>query len=573
MEPEGLAAWASENNRQIDDHMAESMERFAQELGLPGFSGLTVGDIDAMLARSAGLFKPDVAPLVVGTMHDLIAYHHDTGGFTDRDASALRGKLDSAAKAYLATAHAERRLFDDPFSAKFGEEFDKLAYADHVDEVLDDESPIRDLLDLPDRLPPLRLPGTEVLAAAARQSPLLAQARALAEWVGERKAVDDLGELGADDARAAAAALGLSLPGEVRYMSDLPELMLLWQLAVEVMFLDLDGEAARTDDGLDNWPDAVANRVLETWEQALDFILGRTLALEAELAGESSLNFEGAAGTYVPLFLARDEGIPLKDIRDLLQALATSELEHDDLDAAWTAWTQAHGDPVTVLYGRLAEHGAVVIEDDVVRLTELGTAAMRNVLREEGVDIPLLGPPETMSAADLVAFGDGASENEFHAEVEAWRAHRSDEQAAEQLLAAAADSGPAERMLSFAALETIGTAAEPSLRAALDTPSVSPYAKTLLAKLLGEQPEFEPSLDDLAWLLMDALAGPMEDFDEEELPEYVASSVPPGEVAIFERMWQLEHPHAHEALALIGSYHPDRKTAKAARKAAFKVPR
>ncbi len=40
---------------------------------------------------------------------------------------------------------------------------------------------------------------------------------------------------------------------------------------------------------------------------------------------------------------------------------------------------------------------------------------------------------------------------------------------------------------------------------------------------------------------------------------------------MFDAMWRLPHPEAWDALTMIGAEHPDKKIAKAARKAAFKA--
>lgn len=40
---------------------------------------------------------------------------------------------------------------------------------------------------------------------------------------------------------------------------------------------------------------------------------------------------------------------------------------------------------------------------------------------------------------------------------------------------------------------------------------------------------------------------------------------------IFDAMWRLPHPDAREVLTMIGEEHPDKKIAKAARKAVFKA--
>jgi hypothetical protein len=52
----------------------------------------------------------------------------------------------------------------------------------------------------------------------------------------------------------------------------------------------------------------------------------------------------------------------------------------------------------------------------------------------------------------------------------------------------------------------------------------------------------------------------------------LTEAVPAGqEQQMFDQIWRLEHPQAYDVLVLLGTHHPDAKTAKAARKAAFKA--
>jgi hypothetical protein len=52
----------------------------------------------------------------------------------------------------------------------------------------------------------------------------------------------------------------------------------------------------------------------------------------------------------------------------------------------------------------------------------------------------------------------------------------------------------------------------------------------------------------------------------------LAGAGPAGqEQQMFDVMWRLDHPQVHEVLTSLGRKHPDKKIAKAARKAAFKV--
>jgi len=85
---------------------------------------------------------------------------------------------------------------------------------------------LKESFGLPDRLPAMRLPAQDELAALARKSPLLVAACRLAEWAGSGRAVDEDGELTAADTAAAAAELGIGTggPSAVSAMNDVPEL-------------------------------------------------------------------------------------------------------------------------------------------------------------------------------------------------------------------------------------------------------------------------------------------------------------------------------------------------------------
>src|SRR5207302_6803932 len=84
--------------------------------------------------------------------------------------------------------------------------------------------------------------------------------------------------------------------------------------------------------------------------------------------------------------------------------------------------------------------------------------------------------------------------------------------------------------------------------------------------------EIEPAAEDVAWLLTDVLAATSEADGPDEIAAQLADAVPAGqEPEIFEVMWRLPHPSAGEVLTLLGTHHPDKQIAKAARKAAFKA--
>jgi hypothetical protein len=238
----------------------------------------------------------------------------------------------------------------------------------------------------------------------------------------------------------------------------------------------------------------------------------------------------------------------------------------------------------------MAELEAIQIADaddgPVARLTPLGLAAIRTQLVDSGVEIPLLPDAEHMTAAQLIAMADGASEEEFSAETAAWLSYRTAEPAARELLAVAAESDPASRLLAVGVVLTeLGTLAEPVWREALDRIELRGYAKAALAALSGGDPAvaplpgLEPDDHDLAWMITDALTA--EGWDDlsddaghepEALAKRLGEAIPAGqELAVFELMARVPHPDAADVLTVIGRHYPDKKIAKLARKSAYKA--
>jgi hypothetical protein len=210
------------------------------------------------------------------------------------------------------------------------------------------------------------------------------------------------------------------------------------------------------------------------------------------------------------------------------------------------------------------------------RLTPLGTWAMRELLIEDDVEIPMLPPSDEMTAAELLALAENLDEAEFEAETAAWLELRAPDAAAGELLAAAAEGGPVERLLAVGTAQKLGADAESAWRDALSRPELRPYAKIALAEIDGGEPGvavlpgFETDAADVAWLLIDALAA-MSD-DPEELPQQIRDAIPGGqEQQAFDAISLSPHPSAASVLSLIGRNHPDKRIAKAARKSAYRA--
>jgi hypothetical protein len=191
-----------------------------------------------------------------------------------------------------------------------------------------------------------------------------------------------------------------------------------------------------------------------------------------------------------------------------------------------------------------------------------------------------------MTAAELIAMTGGASEEEFTAEIAAWLTHQTAESAARELLAVAARSDPAGRILAVGVVITeLGAAAEPAWRTALAQVELRGYANAALAALAagdpaeGEASGVELADDDVAWMITDALAAEgWDEVDEDAehepavLAERLAESIPAGqELTAFEMMARVPHPDVANVLTVIGRYHPDKRVAKLARTSADKA--
>ncbi|WP_190110958.1 hypothetical protein [Streptomyces cinnamoneus] len=210
----------------------------------------------------------------------------------------------------------------------------------------------------------------------------------------------------------------------------------------------------------------------------------------------------------------------------------------------------------------------------MVALTPLGLFAVRSRMLDAGVDAPAVGDLAEAGADDLLAALPGHPPAAARAEAELWLARRAPLDAARELLAAARgadDEGPGRRLLCQQTLSLLGTEAEPALREVLDDPQLGGLARVWLAEH-GVTDVPEPGQDVVFWLTIDTIAAQLtaEEEDSEELQGLVESLV--GQHSgFFDLAWKVDHPATADVLEAMGRLHPDKATAKEARKAAFKA--
>jgi hypothetical protein len=605
---QGFTRWAREAPQKLSgdpDADAEELRLLLgllrDHVGVDDPADLGPGDLSELLLLAyPGTVTALDAGGTAGTvpaLRDLLAFLADTSALAPTAAKRLGRELDEVAPRFADAVVNPKNWDDDSL-----EDFD-LEDGFDLDE---DDFSLKEAFGLPDRLPPVRLPPEAELAAMSRAAPLLGRARGLADWLAPGRDITEDLELTVQDTIAAAHGLGIPVPvkagtgpeplpgmpepAAVRSMREVPELAKLWDIALDAGFMDLDLAGDRAEPGPDMalWPGGTDEEVLEVWSTTLPSVVNRVEDdAEFDDRGGGLLDFTGVGwALMVMLYLARGEGLPVREASEMIREAATDELAPGQAEEEWQAWTHAHGDPAEYLLGMLRELSAISLPDQardedvedgpVARLTPLAGWAMRELLLEDDVEIPLLPSPDQMTAPDLLAAMEGLDEEEFKAEMAAWLELRSPDVAADELLTAAAVGGPAERLLAVAAAQTLGAAAEPAWRDALARPELRPYAKFALTEIAGGEPGItvlpglEPEAADIAWMLIDTLA--VMSGDPDELPQRIRDAIPAGqEQQAFDAISLSSHPDAAAVLTLIGKHHPGKQIAKAARRSAYRA--
>jgi hypothetical protein len=212
----------------------------------------------------------------------------------------------------------------------------------------------------------------------------------------------------------------------------------------------------------------------------------------------------------------------------------------------------------------------------LARLTALGVHQVRQWLIEDGYDAPLIGDHARGTAAELLNGIAGSANVLPDEEIAEWLVGREPLAAATELLAASTGNdlvGPIRRFFAQAALLRLGAEAEPAVRGALGDPHLAGLATAWLVEQGATDVEV-PERAVVLWATVDTLSAQLIDLGAgdtvfQESIERVAE----GQVAeeFFAELWRVEHPYTTAVLDAIGERHPDKATAKEARKAAYKA--
>jgi hypothetical protein len=212
----------------------------------------------------------------------------------------------------------------------------------------------------------------------------------------------------------------------------------------------------------------------------------------------------------------------------------------------------------------------------MARLTPLGVHGVRQWLLEDGYDAPLVGEHAQGDAVDLLTGICAAANVLPEEEIREWLTGREPLPAAAELLAASRGNdlvAPVRRMFCVLALDRLGPDVEPSVREVLADPELAGLATTWLRQQgAADLPELSRPV--LLWSRVDGVAAQLIDSaTREDRFRELVEQVTEGErtAELFAELWRVDHPYTTAVLEAVGELHPDKATAKEARKAAYKA--
>jgi hypothetical protein len=315
--------------------------------------------------------------------------------------------------------------------------------------------------------------------AQARSVPFLGQAVKIADWLGdEKRSLTPGGVLRKPDVPAAGAALGIEVPAKLRTSADIRELNRPWAFGVGAGLIrvadgkamaepGLDIDAVGDEELLDRWLAGVrAVCAAETPRDADDGVLLLVLTALEVLDGETivsdlppDLPFWQVVGISVH-FMAERYNNPPRNVQ--------------------AARAQYHGPrwghELPGLVTLLTAFGVVTGDVKELRITGLGRWARHRLT--EG--LPAEADP-ALSAAEMIAEAARFSDERTRDHVaSSWLDGRDPVDAVREILTAADDMTPGERMVAIRIAEGVGDAGLPVWREMAAAPCVGPHAKMVL---------------------------------------------------------------------------------------------
>ncbi|MCZ7533868.1 MAG: hypothetical protein M5U23_10795 [Acidimicrobiia bacterium] len=513
------------------------------------------------------------------------------------EAAAMDENNWSMGKRLWSFAQSEGVDPSDPHAVQeFLDDFNQRSFAER-DAVLG-PSPVPDVASLGDAfvgaLPPIVLPPIDELESTARNTVAYTQLQRLVDYVGDGKPLTDRGNLKLVDGKALVDLLETAdrfdekigdRVFKTRSSADLAGVDLIFQMALEAKILTRKGKKLLPGPNADLIDDPLA-ALYAAWLVLLHTIGPTQHRYRNERYGWDWFAEElDASLPFVLVDLYRHGDIPIDEIIEDAWGNMLDVFDLKDLTADRLKFHQGLVDmSLRRALDVLGDLGSVRVEDvtekptryggtdrtgGVAGLTPLGKWAVQRWISRV-VSAPIVGALRESTASELLAAVSNISEAEAVAEIDTWVDHQGPG-AALQLVEAMRTADETERGLGFRALLRIGPDAEHAVNRLSDDVEFAPYATvwridTCIGSLddidcRGDVERFVRLLDVVIELWGPAAAlgtwvGPAAGTD--------------GVSSMVEQAWRVKLPQTEQVLATIASGHPDKSTAKAARKALFK---
>lgn len=430
--------------------------------------------------------------------------------------------------------------------------------------------------------PPVVLAPPAELEAAARASVWPGRVEAFRTYVGAGRPLTATGQLRLADARELVALLGTddvmdpvigSRTFKTKSAAELPGVDLTRALAKAAGYVKVRAgklSATKTKHG----------DVLTTWRALLDALLHEVGPVQHDWRGEDAYDFgwyaEDLDDQLVPLLLELYREQAPVELADLA-ARCWEELV-DLMDWRTDEQRNFHrgGAQASLLRAlrRLEEFGVLELHDasqddgdlqGTVRLTPLGTWAMHPVAADLA-EAPVVGALAGLDATELLRRAADLPEGVARGEVDHWLTLHGPE----LLVDALPTADEAGRGLAFNALLRLGTPAAGAVDRLRTHPELGAYALVWrVDSLTAEADEMVQNTPE-QWVRV--LCAALELRGPHAVTVWAgAAAGAPGALALVEQAWRVRLPQTGAVLDALGSMHPDKAVAKAARKAAFKL--
>jgi hypothetical protein len=479
---------------------------------------------------------------------------------------------------------------------RFMADFNQRSFADR-DAVLG-PSPVADVSSLGGALirplPPIALPPADELDSAARETVWFERLRRLIEYVGDGLPLTDKGNLKLADGKALVDLLETGdrfdeeISGRVfktRSSADLGVLDLGFRMALESKMLKRKGKRLFSGPNA-TWVDDPLAALYGAW-----LVLLNTIGPTQHHYRRHSFNWDwyaeelDASLTTILMDVYRHGDTPMEEIVEDVWGHLHTVFDLDDVPTDKLAFHRSLVEgSLRRAFDALGELGTVRVEEvvevptdygspdrtgGVVGLTPLGKWAVQR-LASRVTSAPIIGALRESTATELLAAASDISEAEAVGEIDAWVEHHG-EDAARQLVEALHTADETGRGLGFRALLRIGPEAAAAVSRLADDPELAPYVTVWRIDTLGGSPDDMDCAGDAERFvrLLGAvieLWGPDAALGAWAEPAAGAD----GLLSMVDQAWRVPLPETEQVLAAIGSGHPDKPTAKAARKALIK---